>query len=379
MFNKTDRADDLAGVSKDARIAVAMSGGVDSSVAALLLQREGFRVEGFTMRLWRADVGQRGAPRDDITSARSVCDLLGIPHRVVDLRNPFRQDVVDHFVNEYAHGRTPNPCVRCNRLLKFGRLLDMTLAQGYDYLATGHYARIRRRDDGYYLLKGLDESKDQSYFLCQLSQRQLRHAIFPLGTHIKQEVRELAGDLLPLVAERSESQDVCFLSERSYRAFIAEQAPEAVRPGPIWDREGHVLGEHEGLPFYTIGQRRGLGIAAPRPLYVLSLDLEKNVLIVGYREELGANALLARQMRYVSGHSPRPGERVQGRIRYRARGEPARFFLSRQGMAKVIFERQLRDITPGQIVALYDGPRVLGGGTIWKVYRSRDAEEGRPC
>jgi len=367
----------LAGIFKDARIAVAMSGGVDSSVAALLLQRQGFHVEGLTMRLWHA--GSKGTRRDDTVSSRRVCDLLDVPHRVVDLSNPFRQDVVDHFVNEYAHGRTPNPCVRCNRLLKFGRLLDVALAWGYDYLATGHYARIRREDDGYYLLKGLDESKDQSYFLCQLSQRQLGKAIFPLGAYTKQEVRELAGDLLPLVAERPESQDVCFLSERSYRAFIVEQAPGAVRPGPILDREGHVLGEHEGLPFYTIGQRRGLGIAAPRPLYVLSLALEKNALIVGYREELGANALLVRQMRYISGHLPRPGKRVQGRIRYRARGVPARLFPSGQGMARVVFERQLRDITPGQIVALYDGARVLGGGTIWNVYRSGDAEEGRSC
>lgn len=367
----------LTGISRDARVAVAMSGGVDSSVAALLLQREGFRVKGLTMRLWHA--GTEGVRRDDVASARRVCDLLDIPHRVVDLRNPFRQDVVDHFVNEYAHGRTPNPCVRCNRLLKFGRLLDVALARGYDYLATGHYARIRRGDDGYHLLKGVDENKDQSYFLCQLSQRQLGKAIFPLGVYTKGEVRDLAGDLLPLVAERAESQDICFLSEHSYRAFIADQAPEAVRPGPILDREGHVLGEHKGLPFYTIGQRKGLGVAAPRPLYVLSLDVERNDLIVGYREELGANVLLARQMRYVSGHSPRSGRRVQGRIRYRARGVSARVFPSGQGVAKVVFERQLRDITPGQVVALYDGARVLGGGTIWDVCRCGDTEEGRSC
>ena len=344
------------------RALVAMSGGVDSSVAAALLLERGNHVTGITMRLWQES---RSATIKSISSAAQVCQQLGIRHQTVDLSACFRQQVVDYFIDEYARGRTPNPCVRCNRHLKFGALLENARQQGA-MLATGHYARIIQRGGFFHLLSGLDERKDQSYFLYTLGQQELAHTLFPLGIYSKTQVREMARRRGLIVAQRDESQDVCFISDGDYRRFLREHAPQAVRPGPIL-LDGRALGQHKGLPFYTIGQREGLGISAPKPLYVIALDVMRNALIVGYAEDLGRNALLASDMHYVA-DPPTSGGAVEAKIRYRARRATARIWPLSGQQARIVFEQPLRDITPGQSVVVYRGDRVLGGGTIERSY-----------
>ena len=345
------------------RVAVALSGGVDSAVSAALLVERGYHVEGVTMRLWKeAPLAHKMS--DDIDSARRICEHLGIPHHTLDLREAFVRQIVEAFVQEYAEGRTPNPCIRCNRLLKFGSLLAYARRQGFTFLATGHYARIVRIDGVYRLLCGVDIRKDQSYFLYTLQQEQLRSLLLPLGDLTKVRVRALAQEKGLPVVDRPESQDICFLGGGDYRHFIRSRRPEAVRPGPIYDAQGQLLGEHKGLPFYTIGQREGLGISAPRALYVVRLDIARNALIVGYAEALSRNALFAKGMFYVSGVLPPAGSLVEAKIRYRARRVSAHIWPLPERQARIAFEKPLRDITPGQSVVLYQGEQVLGGGVI---------------
>ena len=353
------------------RVAVAMSGGVDSSAAAALLLERGYSVSGLTMHLWR-ETESPAAEDSAIRSARSVCEHLGIRHHTIDLRQAFRRKVVDRFIREYSCARTPNPCVVCNRSLKFGLLLDAARELGYDVLATGHYARIEGDLDGYHLLCGLDARKDQSYFLHSLGQAQLASLCFPLGDWTKGRVREYARQKGLPTSERPESQDICFLADGDYRRFLRQYAPEAIRSGRILDSHGRVLGEHEGLPFYTIGQRGGLGISAPRPLYVLALDLSRNAVVVGHADELGRRALLAEEMSYISGHAPATGTSVEAKIRYRARRVPATVEVLGEGGASVLFGRELRDITPGQAVVLYVGEQVIGGGIISRACAGAD-------
>ena len=345
------------------RAIAAMSGGVDSAVSAALLRERGYDVEGLTMLLWKEPSAQ-GDEMDGISAARSVCLHLGIPHHVIDLREPFLQRVVAYFVREYARGRTPNPCLQCNRLLKFGLLLDYAKEQGYAFLATGHYARIEQTGEAYRLLSGLDASKDQSYVLYALQQRHLASVLLPLGELYKTQVRALAARWGLPVAERPESQDVCFLRDNDYRRFLIERSPEAIVPGPIYDQQGRLRGQHKGLPFYTVGQREGLGIAAGQPLYVLELDIQRNALVVGTAQELGHHALLAEEMSYISGQEQLPGTPVEAKIRYRGRRVPARVWGLPNMQARVILEQPLRDITPGQAVVLYQGEQLLGGGII---------------
>jgi len=338
-----------------------MSGGVDSSVAAALLVDQGYRVEGLTMRVWSESPS---AADQSVAAAREVCATLGIHHHTLDLSQTFYLDVVSHFVREYARGRTPNPCVRCNRLIKFGALLKYARRLGVDMLATGHYARLERGASGIRLLTGVDRSKDQSYFLYMLDQDRLGFLCFPLGGLTKTQVRALADAYGLPTATRHESQDVCFVRDGDYGAFIARRYPSALQPGPIYDARGRLLGEHRGLALYTVGQRSGLGIAARSPLYVLRLDPSRNALIVGPAEELGRATLRAENMSYVSGDIPMPGRPIDVRIRYRARRQPARVWPDGRQKATVTLSRPLRDITPGQSVVLYDGDEVLGGGII---------------
>jgi len=342
-------------------VAVAMSGGVDSSVAAALLLGRGYDVMGLTMRLWEEGSSSNG-DLDGLSAARLVCRHLGIPHGVVDLRQEFQREVVDYFVSEYARGRTPNPCLRCNRIIKFGLLHEHARRLECDFLATGHYARIQRVGAAHRLLRGADLGKDQSYVLYALQEHQLASLLFPLGDHTKSQVRAMAR-ALP-AAGRPESQDACFLRGNDYRRFLAERLPGAMKPGPIYDSHGCQLGEHRGLPFYTVGQREGLGISAPRPLYVKSLDLARNALIVGFAEELGRDGLIAAQMSYVGGQELPAASAVEAKIRYRARPVPARVWPLTGRRARVLFQSPLRNITPGQAVVLYRGDWLLGGGII---------------
>jgi tRNA-specific 2-thiouridylase len=349
------------------RVVVAMSGGVDSSVAAALLQQQGYTVIGMMMRLWSepgSETANRCCTPDAMALARRVAARLSIPFYAVDAQQIFRDTVVEYFLEGYIRGETPNPCLACNRHIRWEFLLKHALALGADYLATGHYARLRTVEGKIQLLKGLDEKKDQSYVLSVLTQEKLRHALFPLGEYIKPQVRQLARDFDLPVAERSDSQDLCFLGDGDYRQFLLRHAPQVQTPGPILTRAGQPVGEHGGLAFYTIGQRKGLNVASPVPLYVLEKDLARNALIVGEAAELGGQALTAVQVQWVSGEAPAMPLRASVKIRYKAIETPGIITPLDEGRVRVAFDQPLRDITPGQAVVFYEGDVCLGGGLI---------------
>jgi tRNA-specific 2-thiouridylase len=352
------------------RVAVAVSGGIDSAVAALLLTEQGHDVMAMTMRLWQEPPetaeSQNTPVRDPVTGARQVAEALDIPLHVIDAVAPFKQAVVDRFVAEYSAGRTPNPCLYCNRHIKFGYLLQQALALGAQHLATGHYARIRRAPDGHtwQLLKGMDRRKDQSYFLHVLGQKELSRTLFPLGEWTKDKVRTLAHERHLPVANTEESQDLCFVLDNDYRRFLRAHAPQVFSPGPILDSSGQQIGQHRGLVEYTIGQRGGIGISAPEALYVLRLDVDRNTLIVGPKHELGRAWLIAHEAQWVCGHPPTTPVEAEVKIRYRARLAKATVTPLPDARAKVSFSDPLRDITPGQGVVFYRGDIVLGGGFI---------------
>ena len=350
------------------KVVVAMSGGVDSSMAAALLVEQGYEVIGVMMRLW-AEKGQGGSTNrccsiEAIEDARRVCSALGIPFYLVNYEREFKAEVVDPFIAEYARGRTPNPCLACNRRIKFDLLLRRALDMGARYLATGHYAKVRRANGHYQLLKGRDREKDQSYVLYMLGQEELRHLLLPLGDYTKEQVRAMARERGLPVAEKVESQDLCFLTDNDYRRFLQVHAPEAIRPGPIFDTSGRIIGEHKGLPFYTIGQREGMGIAAPEALYVMEIDVTRNALVVGTKAELGRRELIATEVNYVSGRVPQEPLEITAKIRYKAIESEALLAPLDDGRARVTFARPQRDITPGQGVVFYQGEVVLGGGII---------------
>lgn len=357
------------------KVVVAMSGGVDSSVAAALLLQQGYDVTGMMMRLWSEPGRGPQAPLnrcctpDQMADARRVAAALDIPFYVVDVQDYFRRTIVQFFVDEHARGRTPNPCIACNRQIRFGYLLDRARALGADFLATGHYARVRRehappQENGVYkLLKAVDGNKDQSYVLHVLSQEELAHVLFPVGDYHKDEVRDLAREFDLPVAGKSESMDLCFLGDGDYRRFLREHAAETIQPGPILTAEGEELGRHEGLPFYTIGQRKGLGVSAGEPLYVLHKDAARNALIVGRRDELGQTTLLARDVNWVV-QAPQRAIRAAVKIRYKAREVMARVEALGESRARIAFEEPVTGATPGQGVVFFDGEEVLGGGII---------------
>ncbi len=350
---------------------VAMSGGVDSSVAAALLVSEGYRVIGVTMRLWDGEEGptfsRSCCSLDSVEDARRVCQVLDIPFYPLNLTREFRKHVIEYFCEEYEAGRTPNPCLACNRVVKFSHLLNKARALGADYLATGHYARIHAVDGTIRLLRGVDPSKDQSYVLYTLGQEELGHLLFPVGSMSKTETRARAREWGLPVADKPDSQEVCFITEGDYRDFVAARVSYA--PGPIVDREGRTMGSHRGLPFYTIGQRRGLGLCSREPRYVLGLDQPRNTLIVGTQKELCSSALLAGGVSFGSGRSPVSPIRIEAQVRYQSRAVAAT--LSPEGTDwRVDFDTPQRAVTPGQAVVFYQGDEVWGGGTIEKALSS---------
>jgi len=361
-------------------VAAAMSGGVDSSVAAALLKRQGRDVIGVTMNLF--SLAKEECARDDLRSccgwkaredANRVAVRLGIPHFVVDFRPEFERSVIEDFGREYARGRTPNPCIRCNRFLKFGLLLERIGALGAETVATGHYARVAfDPESGRWLLrKGADADKDQSYFLYPLSQAQLSRTLFPVGELAKAEVRRLAAEFGLPVAQKGESQEICFIPDDDYPRFLRGKFPEAFRPGPIVDRAGKVIGRHEGIARFTVGQRSGLGIAAPRPLYVLAVDAATNTVVAGENRDLERRRLLVEEVNWISIRALNTPRAVKVKVRYRQAEAPAMIVPEADGCVRVEFEASQRAIAPGQAAVFYDGDVVVGGGLI-----ARALEEG---
>jgi tRNA-specific 2-thiouridylase len=362
-----------------AKIMVAMSGGVDSSLAAALLHEQGHDVTGVTMHLWEGD--DEGLRESQCCSlemtegARRVCRQLGVPYYVFNYQREFRRHVIQYFVGEYAHGYTPNPCLACNRDLKFRFLLERAQALGFDALATGHFARVEapppdEEARGYRLLRGVDAAKDQSYVLYMLGQAELPRVVFPLGAYTKAQVREMAAERGLATAHKPESQDICFIPDNDYRRFLREELPESLRPGPIMHVDGRMLGTHSGLPNYTIGQRKGLGVQAATPLFVTALDTESNTLVVGPSEAIQRHELLVEQVRSVAGGWPARALRCGVQIRAHAQPCGAEVTPLDDGRLHVRFDLPQRAVTPGQAAVLYEGEAVLGGGRIAAGLRS---------
>jgi tRNA-uridine 2-sulfurtransferase len=358
------------------KVVVAMSGGVDSSVAAALLKQQGYEVTGMMLRLW-SEPGKEESNRcctpDSMAQARRVAGLLDIPFYVVDAKNIFRETVVQYFLDGYARGETPNPCLLCNRQIRWMFLLDHALALGAEFMATGHYVRKRTTGDGQHeLLHAVDSAKDQSYVLHVLNQKQLAHALFPVGEYPKPEIRRLAAEFGLPTASRADSQDLCFLAGEDYRNFLQRNASEILQPGDIVTTEGKVVGQHNGLANYTIGQRKGLGVFHPDPLYVITKQASNNSLVVGTADELGFTELTAHDVNWISGEAPKEPFRALVKIRYSAKEVEAWIRPMEENQASpeqgrrasVKFDRPVRDVTAGQAAVFYQGEIMLGGGII---------------
>ena len=381
-------------------VVVGMSGGVDSSVAAALLHEQGYEVIGVTMRLWTEERPeefsghQQCCSVEDIDDARRVAGQLGIRHYIMNFEQEFKEKVVDRFVSEYAAGRTPNPCVRCNEHIKYRALLDRLPALDADYVATGHYARVQRIDDRrlsndaarngasegsatfdnrqstisrYRLLRGVDLSKDQSYVLYMLSQEQLGQLLLPVGELTKDEVRAHARRLGLDVAAKPDSVEICFVPGNDYRAFVEERV--ALEPGEMRDDSGVAIGEHRGVAAYTIGQRKGLGIATGEPRYVTGIDPERNIVTIGPEEDLFADTAEVLEVSWLAAEAPEVGASLEAKARYKAEPAAANLLEADGERAVIRFDRRQRALTPGQAIAFYSGEDVLGGGTIERAWR----------
>ena len=356
------------------RALAGLSGGVDSSVAAALLIEQGFEVIGVTLKLY--DYGELGFDPPDggccsldlIDDARGACARMNIPHYVIDLRDNFRRDVIDDFIESYSRGRTPNPCVNCNTYIKWGEMLRTADKLGCDYIATGHYARVDNSGDPTRLLKSVDDSRDQSYALWGISREALKRTLFPLGEISKIKTREIARSLELRNAERPDSQEICFVPQNDYAYILRKKLGEdnpALKAGPIYDIDGNEVGRHKGIASYTIGQRRGLGISHETPLYVTRINTEDGSIVVGSEADLYARRFTADNLNIIADDLNSSG-RIEAKIRYRHQPAPAELSLS-DGVAEVVFDTPQRAITSGQSVVFYDGDRVLGGGVIDRV------------
>ena len=358
------------------RVVIAMSGGVDSSVAAALLKQQGYDVLGMMLRLW-SEPGKEDSNRcctpDAMALARRVAAQLDIPFYAVDAREPFRSTVVQYFLDEYASGTTPNPCLQCNRAIRWKFLLEHALALDAEFLATGHYVKINQdvkagstpdSEQTWKLLRADDRSKDQSYVLHGLNQDQLKMSMFPVGDYPKDKIRLMAKEFGLPTASRPDSQDLCFLAGEDYREFIKRNAPESLIPGDIRSTVGQLLGRHTGLSLYTIGQRKGLGLSSPRPMYVLEKRAESNTLVVGFENDLGKDEMQVKDPNWICGYPPADSFRAEIKIRYTAREAWGEVIRLSDDSLKVKFDYPQRDITPGQAAVFYQEDIVLGGGII---------------
>lgn len=347
-----------------------MSGGVDSSAAAALLLEQGYDVVGITLKLWPQDCVSRAEDKccgpQAVTDARSVCHKLGIPYYLIDEAEAFQKQVIGYFAEEYKAGRTPNPCVMCNEKLKFGALIDRALKLGGEFVATGHFARVERSPDGGRVLlkKGRDPRKDQSYFLFSLRQNQLARVLFPLGEKTKQDTREVARECQLKTADKEESMEICFVPDNDYGKFLTAAKLVAPHQGDIVDLSGHLLGHHQGIEFFTVGQRKGLGISSPRPLYVIELDAATNRVVVGDDSALDRDQFEIERCNWIPYDSPPREFEATAKIRYNHPGTPATVQPTSAGGAHVKLKIPQRAITPGQACVLYDNDLVLGGGWI---------------
>lgn len=349
------------------KVVVAMSGGVDSSVAAALLKQQGYDVTGMMLRLW-SEPGKEESNRcctpDAMAQARRVAGILDIPFYVIDAKDVFKETVVQYFLDGYARGETPNPCLMCNRQIRWTFLLNHALALGAEFMSTGHYVRIKNEGGRMNLFRAVDHSKDQSYVLHVLKQNQLAHALFPVGEYPKPEIRRIASDFGLPTASRADSQDLCFLAGDDYRNFLQRNASEMLQPGEIITSNGKVIGKHDGLVNYTIGQRKGLNVVSAVPLYVMKKQAAGNALVVGTADELGFTELIARDVNWVSGETPREPFRALVKIRYSAKEVEALVSPMEGDQASVKFDAPVRDVTAGQAAVFYQDELMLGGGII---------------
>lgn len=336
---------------------IAMSGGVDSSVAAFLTKQNGYKLKGVTLSL---EVGSEG----DISDAKKVAERMGFPHEVLNLREEFQKEVIDRFIDAYENSRTPNPCVICNKYIKFGRLLDYAEENGYSHTATGHYAQIECVNGRYILKKGVDKTKDQSYVLYSLTQEQLKHSLFPLGSLSKNEVREIALENGFVNAKKKESQDICFVPDGDYAGFIERYLGKTYPEGDFVDFDGNVLGRHKGLIRYTIGQRKGLGLALPKPMYVCKLCTDNNSVMLGDNADLFSNTLDAYDINLITTDKLDSSIKAEAKVRYSQNAQKATVWQTDDNELHIEFDEPQRAITSGQAVVLYDGETVIGGGTI---------------
>ena len=352
------------------KVVVGMSGGVDSSVAAHLLKEQGYEVIGMTMQIW-----QEGAPEDHdggccglsaVDDARRVCQKLDIPHYVINFREDFKKYVIDYFLEEYQNAKTPNPCIACNRYVKWESMLQKSLQIGADYIATGHYARvIKHEETGRFALKQSKTlAKDQTYALYNLTQHQLEHTLMPLGDYTKDEIREIAKAIGLGVATKPDSQEICFVPDNNYARYIEEETGEKPIPGNFVDSEGKVLGKHKGIIHYTIGQRKGLGLSLGKPGFVQKINKETNEIVIGDNEDLFHTMVVANQLNFMPFEKLEAPMKCLGKIRYNQVAEPCTIEMIDENTIKCIFDNPQRAITPGQALVIYDGEELVGGGTI---------------
>ena len=356
------------------KVVIAMSGGVDSSVAAALLLEQGYELIGVTMQLWDSRITQVDGEHigccslTAVEDARRVAEQLGIPHYVMNFRDVFVDKVINYFKDEYLCGRTPNPCIACNRYVKFDAFLNKAMELGADYIATGHYARLEYNGEKgrFTIRRSLDQKKDQTYVLYGMTQQQLARTLMPLGNYTKEQVRKIARERGLFVANKAESQEICFVLDDDYRNFLREAVPE-IKPGPFLNLQGEVIGTHKGIPFYTIGQRRGLGVSGGERLYVVSIDQRHNTITLGPEEAIWDSDLIAKDLNLVLYDRIEEAKEVNAQIRYNAKPAPATLRLINNGQLHVHFHKPQRAITPGQAVLFYEGEYLVGGATIERV------------